>query len=425
MGNKPEPPSEAPRPLARVPSITLSAVLLVALYYLSYRYPLQISDSRTSPTYADTPVALQAGKYALLALIAATGLGAGALSTQKPIEALQKPHAFSSSLLLLIGVFATVKGALLSSVDLIGLGLVCLTGAALSTFTVRWPIDYRRLSAIVVTFAGLSILVDFVQLALFILQGRLPALAYEGSISVRFGAILDDPNGYAVVIALLLPTVIATNIPTFVRGFLAIALIGTLVITQSFTGITACVAAFLIGSFVLRWQSPRAIGTLAIFLIALVFMLAWLTSESTLFQSILGTKNGSFSDHAQSFGVVQQLDLQSLLGLGRRPTSVTESGYVFLLANFGIIFTAAYVGIGIAAMLRLRKRIASETGRTPILYGAYFYLIGYLLATANLNLISSYPANILYIFVIVLSMFAPIDSGSPLAPRTAALRTDK
>ena len=42
--------------------------ILLLIIYLSYRYPLQINFSGTSPTYSDTPFVLQIGKFLLAGL---------------------------------------------------------------------------------------------------------------------------------------------------------------------------------------------------------------------------------------------------------------------------------------------------------------------------------------------------------------------
>ena len=52
----------------RLATNAFAALLVIAFYYLGYRYPLRINSSTTSPTYSDTPGWLQVGKYLLKGL---------------------------------------------------------------------------------------------------------------------------------------------------------------------------------------------------------------------------------------------------------------------------------------------------------------------------------------------------------------------
>src|SRR5258708_33838133 len=54
--------------LNKVPERSFWVALFIATAYLSYRYPLQINSSTTSQVYSDTPLSLQAGKFALIFL---------------------------------------------------------------------------------------------------------------------------------------------------------------------------------------------------------------------------------------------------------------------------------------------------------------------------------------------------------------------
>lgn len=47
----------------------VAAALILYLFYYSYRYIFKYNAETTSPTYSDTPLAFQLGKYILLAII--------------------------------------------------------------------------------------------------------------------------------------------------------------------------------------------------------------------------------------------------------------------------------------------------------------------------------------------------------------------
>ena len=93
-----------------------------------------------------------------------------------------------------------------------------------------------------------SFVSSFLEVLLFFAFGRLPALAYAAGFSVRFGAFLDDPNGFAPFCFLLL----GWSLYRF-NGWLRSATVGGLVLllllTQSWTAII-----FFAGCL-LRWPA--------------------------------------------------------------------------------------------------------------------------------------------------------------------------
>src|ERR1700761_2821949 len=164
--------------------------------YQSYRYPLQISNAGTSPTYSDTPFALQAGKFALafplIVIGAVRWLGHSAKLPRSPIVV---GTLFLSSFSLI----KILNGHDSQYIDVSFWMLFALI-LALSVDSIRMSaID--RYFRILLAYALGSI---FVQIFLFLAIGRLPALSFEGSYFVRFGGFLDDPNGFAALWFLLM-----------------------------------------------------------------------------------------------------------------------------------------------------------------------------------------------------------------------------
>ena len=95
---------------------------MLAFYYLAYRYPLQIGRSLTSPTYTDTPPALQTGKYVLI--VAILLIVATAAAVRGPLgERTRDAHPLSSWALLFLSIFAILKGLFAGAVDRIIVGL--------------------------------------------------------------------------------------------------------------------------------------------------------------------------------------------------------------------------------------------------------------------------------------------------------------
>jgi hypothetical protein len=385
----------------------VAALLVLAFYYLSYRYPFKYSDAGTSPTYADTPPALQTIKYVLLIFVVAVIALATINNQQENVNNVS--HFLTSVSFLVMAILALGKGAVTGTNSLAAIGVILLAGLALTTLTRRWQIDSARLFRYVSVYAVICVLVEILQVALFRFAGRLPALAYENSASVRFGSILDDPNGYAVIIALLLPAVWLGWERRPWRFAISIALVASLVLTQSFTGISAVVIAIIVGTFMQRWRnSIRALALIWVVLIIGAFV--WLfATNSSLILSVWATKSGSVATHTSAFGYLANIPVSDLLGFGDTTTHL-ESSYVSLLANLGILFTALWIGVGIATVWRLHRLVNSTVHRQARAFysGLFYFVIAFLIASLNLQLDTVFPINLLYVVAVAIAIFVPV-----------------
>ncbi len=387
----------------------VAILLVIAFYYLAYRYPLKLNSSLTSPTYSDTPEWLQVGKYLILAVIAvgyAIVTVAHRNSRPTPING---TYLLTGPILTLLAVFATIKGILVGSIDMITLGIILFIGVPLASSALRWKIDAARLARYISIYAIVSVVAEAIQIVLFRTQGRLPALAYENSVTVRFGAVLDDPNGFAIVVALLLPAVWIGWKRGFWRLIFSLALLVALVLTQSFTGIVSVGLALLLGIVVLKWRSPGRFVAILWSAIAGAVIVAIYLFNSQFFSQLLGAKSGSIAAHVGSLEALQTFSWTTFLGLDN-PGYFVESSYVALIQNFGLLFVIGYVLIGIAAIARLARAIGQNAvpGNAALYYAVFFYLIAYLLGSSNIQLAGVFPANFLYVLGIVLSLFAPL-----------------
>lgn len=396
------------------------ALLLVGFYYLAYRYPLQINSALTSPTYADTPPALQLGKYLLLAAIIVF-LALNVIHAEGRRAAISEPHKLLAMTMLVVGAIAITKGVIVGETRLTTFGLIVLPGAVLLAAGLRWTVSFARLSRIAVWAAAVYIAVEAIQLALFYGTGRLPALAYEGSTSVRFGSLIDDPNGMGILVALMAPVVwIAARDRRLVRFVGVAALLVTLFMTQSFTAMGAFVGAILIGGMALVWRSAgRTLALCVGFGIAAVIAYNVALQNSYL-ADILTSKSGSIAARGIQLRTIE-LGFDSFIGIGD-PSVFVESSYLGVLVGVGLLPTLAFFGMGIFAATRYHRRITAGE-RTPIMYGLYFFVIVYLIGSVNLRLDDVYPVNVLYIIAICLSVALPADDKMPLPAQTKKSRT--
>ena len=409
--------------LERVYTRGLLLAFLVGLYYLSYRYPFRINSSITSPTYGDTGTALQLGKYLILFVIAGGVMTLTAIAWSRREAVVEKSYPIVTTAMLIFALLALAKGAALRYPDLAALGFVFVVGFCFATASPRWAVDADALGKTLSFFAVVALIVEAVQVYLFRTQGRLPGLAYEDSVSVRFGSLLDDPNGFAILTALLLPVVwIRWRGRRLVRIALCVGLVVTLLLTQSFTGVVATSGA--IGLVLLIRARRNAANSFALMLsgcIAVVGGLVYLNNWPW-FRELLLTKSGSISARSTSLEAIPAMSFSDLIGVGSS-TTFHESTYVALVYGIGLPLTVLYVGIGIASVARLLRLAESTPGsRSALYWGFAAYQVAYLVGSINMQFSGVYPNNLMYVLGIVLSISAPMAVRPPRVERAKSRR---
>lgn len=217
------------------------ATLVVCAVYPWYRYPFRLSDAETSPTYSDTPTALQAGKYIVLAPLALAALW----------YILRHPRTLSFRDWLLLGFagVATIRAAVLlfdersvATADVVG-PVAAVAPIAVAAGALARSARAATIGRAAYAFAGLLILVhlaaNLVQLLLWAASDRVPALGYPGS-SVRFGGLWDDPNSTGTLSAAFLVFLVARAGSPWPSGklILGLAAVANFALAQSFS---ACV----------------------------------------------------------------------------------------------------------------------------------------------------------------------------------------
>lgn len=396
----------------RAASRLLAIVLILVLYYLSYRYPLQINSSLTSPSYSDTPAALQATKYALYAALAAAVALYFAVSRSRVIfERVPVPSGIVLATIV-VTLWPVTQAVLFQRSDLIETGIFFLVPAIM--LLAAPSIDVLPLRRILMAFVVVAVLVNIVQIALYLVEGRLPALAYAGTISIRFGSLWDDPNGFAVAIAYLLP--IAAGAFRVLRVPLVILLLGSLVISQSVTGAVATVAAVIIVWILqLRISSAWIPAFLVVVFASLALRLSTLTSNPVV-ESFIQGKAGSVQGHLAALTVLEELRPEQLLGFSPT-TELVESGYVDMLGTEGLVFSVIYVGLLIALAVRaLRNARAGEAGALarPVHYASATLAVAMLIALVNLPVQSVFPLNALLAVSLIVEFCTRPRSETPV-----------
>jgi hypothetical protein len=375
--------------------------LILCTVYLSYRYPLQINSSGTSPTYSDTPVMLQMGKFVLalplFAIAAVRGLG----KTLTPRQWLVTLGILFLSGYSLLKVFGDndVKYLELSFWMLFPLALV-LGADAIRISSIDRYLRFLLIYALVST---------AIQVALFIAFGRLPALAYEGTILIRFGGFLDDPNGFGAILFLLLGWSYG-RFKGWTRFFILGSLVVSLLLTQSWTAIGFLAAVFLFWVLIVVRRRPW-LGVPIICACALLALLAIReTSPSlqTVFENMLHAKQESIEGHSFSWDPwVSRLAKWTLVGDSTYNTY--ESWWASAPVNFGVPWLVVFL-ILIAELIRSLRSgyLGSGSSTRPVYLGFLLFGCYFVLGSLNLPFPTIFPINCLFFLFCFLETFGRI-----------------
>lgn len=307
--------------------------LVLCTIYQSYRYPLQISSAGTSPTYSDTPLAWQAGKFVLaLPLIAMSLVRWLGNSARLPQWPMALGTLFLSSFALLKIVSGHDSQYLDASFWIFFSLVLVLSVDSLSDSAID-----QYLYILLVYALGSTL----VQVFLFLAFGRLPALAFEGTYLVRFGGFLDDPNGFAAIWFLLM----GWSYKRFkgrTRALILAGIVLSLLLTQSWTAIAFFLAVllFYVLTSVLR-RPLYALAAICTLPLCAIFLVQWIPrlQEAFLFD-MLQAKQESIEGHIFPWSLwASKWTDWTLLGEWRY--NPHESWWASSMVNFGVLWFGA------------------------------------------------------------------------------------
>jgi len=379
--------------------------LALCTLYQSYRYPLQISNAGTSHTYSDTPPILQAGKFALafplIAISAVRWLSNSARASRWLI-------IFGTVFLSSFSLLKILSGHDSQYID-VSFWILFSLILALSVDTISVS-AVDKYFCIVLAYAFASTLV---QIFLFMVFGRLPALASEGTYLVRFGGFLDDPNGFAAIWFLLM----GWSYKRFqgrTRFLILAGIVVSLLLTQSWTAIGFFLVILfvyaVIGAFKRPLSALLAIGALPLFAIFLVRLISILQQGFLL--EILEAKQASIGEHVfpWTFWAAKWTDW---VLLGSWEYNAYESWWGAALVNFGVLWFAGYLVLVVALLMYLRRASAKAARESKPVY-AGLLLFGYYFAFGSLNLPLPiiFPINVLFFLFFFLVAFGKIGADT-------------
>lgn len=395
--------------LKRIWTWLIVSLFLLSFYYLSYRYPLKYNSSETSPTYSDTPLAFQFGKYAIFALL--IYLFILILSMKKTKFLFLKHEIFELVLILFIVMIPLTQSIISKNFSLLSTGIFFGVLIIYYFFPFR-SLNYRLIEKTISIFIILAIVVQFYQYFNFRMFGRLPALAYEGTISVRFGSIWDDPNSFSIIMSFLFIFIWKSDYKKIFKFLICFGLVISTVLTQSLTGVIAFVVSILIGNLILLFadRKKKRLITIVKFsiLIILTFVIFELFIKNSYFWNLyMVSKQGSFTGHYVGLNAfVNNVNLTNLLGFNANPLGFyAESGYINLLLNYGILYLLSFILLGVISILRLAKfiRANADKNNANIFYASFFYVLSFYISMFNLPVDTIFPLNLILVICIILS----------------------
>ena len=408
--------------------------LLLALFYSAYRYPFQISSSGTSPGYSDTPLALQAGKYALFVVFALWR------TTQLARIGFRRLSITRSGIFLCIcASYLAVHPIilLLNNPDpgrlidgLFWLAMPLLLIAPTDTEGAPRSLKIDSLTKLFSFFFYVNVVFFVVEVLLLLFFQRLPALSFDDSILVRFGGIWDDPNGHCTFLSFFLPFVIYARTSSWRKFFDLSALTVMVLGTQSVTGVIASLTGFFFSTTLLLFvESNRAayrrvlmapLLLLCIFL-AMVFTLEpFRTIVNDSFSTYLELKSGSVDGHAKSLELLATTEWLQLLGF-EAADAWGESGYANWIVNYGLIYVMIFMSMALVMLFRtvtMIRRHRSNDFRI-LLCSIFCFQLTYIIGMVNLPLDTVFPANLLFVLLSALPFrsFAPPLNSSLVVAR--------
>jgi len=270
----------------------ISFLLLMMLLLLnSLRYIFQFNSSGTSPTYSDTPTWFYLIKYSLLLCFV--------LYMYAYAKVLPKFNFLTITLILFMIFFIIINILNIISYSEYSSDLKIIATFLLVFFSVYFiskPKMMEFQNSLMKSFgyiAILLILMNIIVIINFLLYGRLPALAYAGSL-VRFGSFWDDPNGFGMFSSFLFIFFLVQK-----KYFLSLLTLINIALTVSFSSYAVLAFGMILVSFKIK-----RVMFFTIFGLILFSFLAYTFYDFLM--TIYQLKSGSIEAHAFEviFGLV-------------------------------------------------------------------------------------------------------------------------
>jgi hypothetical protein len=392
--------------------------LVFAFYYNWYSYPFKIGSTETSPTYSPTPSWILAIKYPIFLVLCALLLP-GIVKNGQRIK-IRRPLYFAAYVTLLLfslfygmlaetGRFLQVE-PFLSQPDIpkrsFDVGIFFVPAIVLHALPPE-RINFRPILNLLKVTLFIYLAFDLLEVGAFFFFGRLPAQAYENSILVRFGSLMDEPNCFGILTAMFFGLIFASKWRYPYKVLMFVFLSSALLLTLSFTAWAA--VAVVCASYALASLSRRVsyrfvlTGLLGVGVllgsVAFVWNSGGLDSLDTL-QELIEAKSESANMHAQSLDTLEKyFNVANVVGLdpGYQGASA-ESQYVDIALTEGALYLLLFMVVIAAGLYRCVRFLRTE-GTCPELRAlastVFCFLIAMVVAGIGLPVMVMFPLNLL------------------------------
>lgn len=383
-------------------SICYIILLAVTLFYFAYRYVLKWANESTSGTYSTTPIAVQAAKYLICFLLLFLAL----------IFSYFKYHCISVksgiAMALIFFLFASSSYAFLIVQDqntlVIFLGMSVVFTMML---TAGGGFDFESMDKLLIFFFYVDVIYEAVQVILYLLEGRLPAIAWAdaGIIQVRFGGIFDDPFAQSLFMAFLIPYVYHrfTGLKKWCCTGLAVIM---LILTWTLTSTFAIMGSYALDkayAFMKR-RGVKPVNTAIAILVAIGGVVFAVKYGEGFINEMIKVKSASALTHIQTQSL-EGLDILTFLGIIPE-AHYAESSPSRLFFTNGVFLTISLYMIGVMSLKRLVHHLHHTPDRfvkyKPIFYGMFFYQLSFLIGSINL------PFTYMFFNMMMFSIFSGI-----------------
>jgi hypothetical protein len=381
---------------------TIDCLMILYLYYYSYRYILQYNSAKTSPTYSDTPLFWQTLKFGILLIIVLCYIIRTGKIRRLKICRQNKNVAMGILLLTFQGL---VYSFIMWNRDYIVMLVILIPILFLGDQEVL--VDLKKIDHIMEVFFIFTVVYEVIQFLLFSITGRLPALAYNTGyfMDVRFGGAWDDPNGFSILLSFYFPYVILKY-----RGkkrWIHAIIIGTLLLmTWSATGVLSLLAAMCVLLIITMKKKNHIFKViLAMVVVGIGLFMIWVFNQSAISTSLedyLYIKQGSVKDHMSEWN---QLNTSILSWLGLKlVNSGGEIGWMRLATYGGIWSVLGFSVLNINSIKKLVYKMEQSTIREErALYGGMIvYILSLLFSMFNLPLMYNFAnIGVASIFIVI------------------------
>jgi hypothetical protein len=377
-------------------------VLSIAQY--SYRYILQVNDPATSPLYASTPRPLSAIKYGIFFLF---GIYALICLSRRPVllnRTYRRLLFILGCALVTLSIVALIR-LTLSPGDLDQTALCAAQLLPWMASLVFIPFVFAPEHSLTQTLMSFERIIFWIVLpfwlttVLLALFGiRYPALSYQGLL-LRFGGILDDPNGYACLCLLLL-IVAATARARYWKVkvvMYAVMVLATLSLTGYVTAIVICLGLLLSHIVKPRARSASNLArqlanyVMVVFLVVLGIAIFQTNATLSAITSLYTAKSNSAATHVSNLLPDEDMwDTSSPIALLSGTGGFSENFYWRILVNFGWIGLVAVGAVMVSSAhfaLRSRSRWRYPTG---------VWIVAVLIGSNGIAYLLTFPVSLIY-----------------------------